>query len=844
MGHNTRYLCGVALAALGAAPCLAQAANAPVPAQASAPGDLADIVVTAQRRAERAQDVPIVVTSFTSEQLDKLNVTQPQDLYGHVPSLTSGPQGQASRDVQSYSIRGQSTGYLASPGVQLYLNEVPLPASISLNLQGAPGMFYDLENLQVLEGPQGTLFGRNTTGGAVLFQARKPVDRLEGYLEGSVGNYDLRGVEGAINIPIVPEKLAIRIAGNFQDRRGFTKDLVWDKWRDDIHYYTGRIGINFTPTDHFSNYLLAYGARSSNNGAGYVNSGFSIPVLVAGGKCTDGTAVPGVIASCNVYRRQAAIAASIGPRRDRNDLDGFSKIGNWGVINTSALEMTDEFTVRNIVSYQRLWDNYSADQDATPIQTYELSQGARVPNFPIAGYADEFGLPRTPGNVYTNRTDGGLPRDFIQQVTEELQIQGTMLDNHLTFTVGGFYFNATPAGPWGSSAAQFCGPEQTGTAACAESLGRSAVRSRSEALYGQGTFNFGALTPSLESLRLTAGYRYTWDRIKGTASSWVPAAGNFCIFGERAGQTSPAGIDPTVGCAYSATLHSHAPTWNFVLDYKPVRNVLVYGKVDRGYKAGGFNSVAVRASTQTFQPEKLTTYEAGLKSDWRAGGIPVHFNLTGYYSDYTNIQRPGGDFNIVALPGGGTYGAGGAAVYAATATIKGFELETTVRPIRQVEIGGNLSYNKAKYTKYEIPSLGGVSCNNAPFGATADLSCTPFEYLTPWIYNIYTNVTLPVPSSVGNVSLYVNYAHVSKQYTVPTPFEPNAYLPGYGLLSASLTWSDIGMKGLQLTAFVNNLTNKLYRVGASGGYYSYGLLSGLYGEPRMFGLKLRYSFRR
>src|SRR5690606_15557429 len=104
-------------------------------------------------------------------------------------------------------------------------------------------LFIDLENVQVLSGPQGTLFGRNTTGGAVLFVPRKPTEDFEGYVEGGYGNYDFKAVEAAINIPLISDKLLVRIAGAFQDRDGFTKDLIFDKKRDDLHWYSGRVSV-------------------------------------------------------------------------------------------------------------------------------------------------------------------------------------------------------------------------------------------------------------------------------------------------------------------------------------------------------------------------------------------------------------------------------------------------------------------------------------------------------------------------------------------------------------------------------------------------------------------------
>lgn len=167
INRATLFLCGVALSTLGSVHAGAQVSSTLQPSGAndrSEQMEVRDIVVTAQRREERAQDVPVVVTAFSQERLEQMNVNEPQDLNGNVPSLVVGTQGQASRDVQSFAIRGQSTGFLALPSVATYLAEVPLVASISLSLQGGPGLFVDLANVQVLSGPQGTLFGRNTTG--------------------------------------------------------------------------------------------------------------------------------------------------------------------------------------------------------------------------------------------------------------------------------------------------------------------------------------------------------------------------------------------------------------------------------------------------------------------------------------------------------------------------------------------------------------------------------------------------------------------------------------------------------------------------------------------------------
>lgn len=249
---------------------LAQTAD-PASAQAS-PATFDEIIVTANRREERGQDVPIAITAFSPQRLEQQGINKEQDLQASVPSLVVGPNGQGSRDSNSFTIRGQGATFQASPGVVVYMNEVPLPAGITLSQQGGPGNFIDLENMQVLSGPQGTLFGRNTTGGAVLLVPKKPSNEFGGWIRGEYGNYDRTYVEGALNLPI-SEKLAVRVVGAYHDRDGYTRDVVWNKDRDNEHWYSGRIGILFKPTETISNYTMAYGAYSKNNGAGLIHRG-------------------------------------------------------------------------------------------------------------------------------------------------------------------------------------------------------------------------------------------------------------------------------------------------------------------------------------------------------------------------------------------------------------------------------------------------------------------------------------------------------------------------------------------------------------------------------------------
>lgn len=833
-------LCAILLAGAASVamlmPAAADASEADTAATSGSHG-LEDIVVTANRRAERSQDVPIMISAFSSQDLEKMNISEAQDLYGTVPSLVVGTQGTSSRDVQSFSIRGQSTGFLALPSVATYFSEVPLVATISLPLQGGPGNFVDLENVQVLSGPQGTLFGRNTTGGAVLLTPKRPTNELEGYVQGSIGSYDLQNIEGAINLPIVEDKLMVRVTGAYYDRRGFTKDLVWDKWRDDQHWYMGRVGIQFNPTETISNNLTVFGARTRNNGAGYVHKGFNYNARAV--------SACGFFDNCDVYERQTEIANQIGPRRTRLSHDVYTNIDSFGAVNSTDIELDSNWTLRNIISYQNIKVDYAGDTDGTPLQFYQLTQNAKFPDFPIEGLSDEFGIGP---NGFVNGGKTKYPRDHVKQFSEELQLQGKLLDGNLDLTVGAFYLDATPDGDWESYTVQFCsagatGQEYAGGADCRPSRGIGGVSNKSRAVYAQGTLNFAALSEALTDLRFTAGYRYTWDRIDGFSRTWTDLPGGL-VNCTLAGGTPTENVED---CTFAAHLKSKAPTWTAVLDYKPTRGLMLYAKATRGYKAGGFNNVAVSEQYRTFEPERLTSYEAGFKSDWRLAGAPGRLNMTYHYADYSNIQRPGADYNP-------TTGAGGASILAAAATIQGLEAEASISPWPGLTIGGTLTHTDAEYTDYSYRTLGGdIGCKagggfeQVAAGGMVDASCMPFQYVMPWMYNIHADANVPLGNGLGDLNFYVSYSHFAGLPTGPASdpsFQPGSTLEPYGLLNASVDWRNVAQSGVDLGLFVTNATNKLYRVTNTNIYNDIGVWGVLYGEPRMFGMKLRYSFGR
>lgn len=589
-----------------------------------------EIIVTAQRREERAQDVPITITAFSNEGLRERGVTNLQGLQSQVPSLVIAPNGQASRDVMSPSIRGQSASFQGSPGVVVYMNEVPLPSGITLSNQGGPGQFVDLQNVQVLSGAQGTLFGRNTTGGAILLTAAKPTDKLEGYVQGGFGNYNMTELEAVLNVPL-SDKARVRLVGASRDRDGFTQDVNWNKDRDDQHWRMARAGLWLNPVEGVYNYTMAYYGYSKTNGTGVVAKDFNTayydalanrPVdissynnLPAGTLVYPLGAIRGGYNFCgqipnltptkypdcsngNYYDNLITEQNARGNRKVAHGVDDFAKVESWGVNNTTDVDLTANLKLRNIISYAELKSYYSNDMDGTVAPIYDTG---------LTGFSEKF------------------PRDWYKLFTEELQFQGSALEDKLTYTVGGFYLKQSPAGDMSSYAINVCA--YADPMECTIGRNNLAVTNESKALYAQATLDLGAFSPALDRLRLTAGYRYTWDHITGSNTSWnsqmnadgTPVANTFSC----AWTDAPVGDyqDVLDTCRFTGNYKSKSPNWTIGLDYRPIDNLLVYGKVTRGYKAGGFNGYAVFPETRTFGPEYVTDYEGGFKSDFNVGGM-------------------------------------------------------------------------------------------------------------------------------------------------------------------------------------------------------------------------------
>ncbi len=874
----------IALAVRAAA--LGCASGAPlnyVHAQEDAPARsvrmLEEIVVTAQRREESSQDVPVAITALDTERLRQQNISGAFDLLGKVPSLTVTSAGNP-RSAEVITIRGQGATYLSPVGVVNYFAEVPLIQSGILATQGGPGTFFDLGSLQVLRGPQGTLFGRNTTGGAVLLGPNRPTEELHGYVQAQVGNYNNREYEGVLNLPLVDDRLLLRLSYKDVERDGFTKDVgpgpygfsdvcaptaaalcgAFDpsarsagfagKDYDNKDYWHARIGVLWRPIDAVENYFVFTRSKSEDNGTGFVLSGIG-PGANVGNLAGNLAYAPGNVMGGDLFNPAVAqqvldAQRALGPRRTAMNHDQFTRIEADAFINTLSWQMTDHLQLRNIVSYQTLKLNYDWDLDGSILPIL----GQIPPYIPDGVEDNPFGGSGSSGNISDS-----------SQTTFELQLQGDALEGGMDYVVGAYYAKVEPEGLQGTGS--FNGASLNPGAFYELDI-------TSLAFYGQTTFDLSLLHENLDRFRLTLGVRHTDDETKG--SRFAP---NFFSDREYFGP----GANDYVTPARTAKLRSKEWTWNVGLDYQMSDDVLLYGKVTRGYKAGAFNYAAPRQLTS--DPEFVTSYEVGIKTDFAIGDMPVRLNANLYHLDYEDMQRAAGDNAPIGSfvpdgsggfvcegPNGEDFSAstscldqGAVTFNADKAQIRGAEVELTILPIDRLELSLAYSYTDAKYKKYDLvvqpdplrqgtevyPCSGPLIVPSPGMEpVTADYSCIPFQNTPKHIAALNARYTQMLPSNLGELVFFGSLNHQGRMYSSATTSpqeDPRSWTGGYTLLNLSMEWNNILGSTLDARAFVTNATNKTYRVNEYVGLLqSTGFTNSVYGEPRMYGLSLRYRF--
>jgi iron complex outermembrane receptor protein len=756
-------IAGAAFAA--SAPVFAQAADQPT---ASSGGGLEEIIVTARRREEKLQQVPVAVTALSGAALEEHQVRTSEQLAHLVPSLSlNGPFGNAT--VTNIRLRGL-------PGVATYFAEVPtfLNTDNTTSLNGN-ALYVDLENVQILKGPQGVSFGLNTTGGAILIEPKRPTDAFEGYGQVTVGDYSRYELEGAVNVPIVADKLMVRLAFDRDERDGYTHDLSTNKDYSNLDYWYGRASVLFRPTGDFENYIVADYYFSDDNGPGIVLSAVN-PQLA-------GAILPRINGDLT---KQLALGVRIVVGTDPG-LQPIDKHQNWRVIDTAKWDINENLTLKNIASYSRAQALQRIDLDGSPENAINVTGGPG------------WGSNGAPSNT--------------EAFTEELQLSGKALDGALNLVGGGFLSFDHDGGNSQYATVVFGGLSNTTTFMPAD----HGSAGRTQGIYAQGVYDLGSLVPWLDGVKFTSGYRYTWD--------WRTL---------ETTQRNPSGactvLNADANCVFVTDSPFHAFGWTLGLDYQVLPDTLLYIRSSRGYTSGGFNSLAP-PEFRFFKPEYATDVEIGVKSDWEIAGVKARTNADLFHVSYSNIQR---SVNAAFPNAAGVIQIGSITNNAASATVEGVELETTVIPVDSVELTANYSYIHSKYDKY-------LSIDPATL-QPLDLSGQAFTNFPKTQISFTGRYHLPLDSAIGDVSIAATYNWQSSEYFGLVPGDVGAFEPAYDNLDLRVDWKGVMGQPFDAAFFITNVADNIHRLGSFTIYTSVGTVGDVYNEPRMFGVQGRYHF--
>ena len=766
-------------------------------------GSLEEVVVTARRREEMLSDVPVSMTVFNQDQIDDANITNMSDLATYTPSLQVNNRFGA--DNATFAIRGFQQELRTTASVGVYFAEVVALRGANSQQSGdgsPPGDLYDLASVQVLKGPQGTLFGRNTTGGAILLTPNRPTEEFGGYIEGSAGNYDMLRGQGVVNIPAT-DNLKLRLGIDTQERDGYLDNFSGIGPDDfaNVDYNSYRGSVVWTITDTLENYTIFRYSASDNNG--YPGSIFECnPAQPLGNFCQ-----PDLDARKKAGKDDFYDIYSFVP-------DPVNKQDIWQGINTTTWEFTDNYLLKNILAFGSLETKQRGAVFGTDWSA--LVQPASL-IFQQVGLSDAF------------------PTTSQETLVEELQIQGESLDELLTWQAGVYFERSSPDGQYGAQSPALISCDQDSITSanpedfrCNDILGVGAVQStpggvkyNNEAVYGQGTYEL------TDSLSLTAGLRYTDDTTKGDVDERV-----YYFDDTDYGEYLPPNLDQTQHDNRNPQTQSDRTTWLAGVDYKPTEDTLLYGKYARGYRQGSVN-IGGSTGADIHNPEKVDTYEAGFKGAWM-GELPATFNVAAFYNDFQDQQLQFGYFKPTGV---GTT----AVVNAGASTIYGLEADGSLQVTDSVILSASYAYLDTNVDEFTIPTF--------PPGVVAEgfeLSFTtaedePLAYAPENKFVASVTWLLPVDASWGDMAASATYVFTDDMRATGEAYSKYYQLPSYDLVNLNLNWNGVFGSPIDLSAFVTNLTDEEYVTYVSG-LWNNGFESGQVGQPQMIGARIRYNF--
>jgi iron complex outermembrane receptor protein len=778
------------------------------------PQALEEIMVNATRRTTNLQSTPVAVSAVDSVMIQEAAPHDLGDLAAFVPNFSAAKI--TGFNAASFAMRGVGQNniivYFESP-VAVLVDDFVMP-SVQTQLLDT----FDVEQVEVLRGPQGTLFGKNTTGGAVVVRTTKPdLENFGGKVRASYGSYNDYRLNAALNIPLVKDKLALRLVGGYEKGDGYMRN-----------------GAAYGPIGDFAS------PHTEWNGI----SGHGDGARVGGPKVFNGRAkllfkpVENIKAlfQYEIMRDRSAAPASVNTTPNDPARFAFAALGLAGgagdpiniagVSNRSGLMIDVQDGHR--INVDGLYLNVDADFDAgtlTSVTGYRNQRSSLANTYPgtapVAANGDIMSL------FDANRSDAH--RTFQQELRFASKFNGPV-----NFVAGGFYQNdkaefcqdqilgfldllgvAGPSGGWNNNPFVVCNNQ----------------RAHSVAAYGEANYK------ATEKLTLTAGFRYNWEKktwngrqqvfagqLDG-APTWQSVGGllNFADFTKY-----PSGV----------VTDSHSwknPSWRLSLGYQATPDIYTYFTYSRGFKSGAYNDqigsfapfgtnlAAFKAAAAPTNPEKADSFEIGVKTESFEHRLRI--NLTGFYVQYKDVQKQ----LVVPVTTNGVTSEVTTFFNAAKMEVKGIEGELTALPMDGLTLRAVLGIQDGKYKSYITPEPAGYNL------ATADIDRAPKLQWT-----LDANYEMPL-NSFGKVAFNGNVSYTGKNLftqSITSPLD-NTYLDAQTLVNGSVTLTDAS-DSYYIRFLGKNLTNKRYKTAEQvvAGLWVFAL----YGPPRTFAAEIGAKF--
>lgn len=781
---------------------------------ASAPRDsVNEIVVTATRRDSNLQTTPVAVSAIDQTLIQQANVDNIGGLASFVPNFSA--ETITGFNAASFAMRGVGQNNIIvyfEPPVVVLVDDFVVP-SVQTQLLDT----FDVQQVEVLRGPQGTLFGKNSTGGAVTVRTKRPELQTIG-VEGrlSYGSFGSVGVKAAANIPI-SDFAAFRFVGGYEKSDGYYKNgacygpvtgFVPSKFDgvqgclngEDIggkDVWQARAKLLIEPTSNITA-LFQYEWLRDRSG--------SVPSVNENQLYTGSSAFVTDLLGLKV------------PNPNSND-----PLDNAGITLRNDAFLKDHQRINVDGLYANI--DWSIDFGTFTSVTGWRKQTSRLPNsYPgvvaIAGDGQ-------PLSIFDATRD-----DDRKTFQQELRFASD-LGGPFDFVAGGFYQKDNT---------QFCvsqilgfldltnGPLPFGNWNDTPYILCNAQKAKTAALFAEGTFKV------TDRLTITGGLRQTWDdkTWRGRQQAFVAELNGGFDPSITISQPLDANVYDYPANVVRVDAKSNELTYRVNIGYEATDDIYFYATHATGYKGGGFNDQiggfaafgadldAFRAAARPTDPEKAKSYEVGVKSEFLDNR--VRFNLTGFYVDYSNLQK---QLNVPIVVNGAPNQVT-IFVNAASATVKGLEAELTAKPVDNLTLRGVLGYQDGKYDSYDAP------------GAGYDLATAPLDRAPKWQWTIDATYEAPVANDYKLV-VNGNVAHQGRNLYTQSIDEPegNTYLNARTLLNASITVADVDDR-YYVRLVGQNLTDERYRTASQNvaGLW----LNSQYGAPRYFGVELGVNF--